>query len=510
MVIPFTDRVSLKAVLIFASFVFLLQQLEHTDSTFSLLTATFVVLSALAYNAAGGISYPSGAYIFFNALLTAIVGLTWKLFLGEPGESYLHAPNKTLLAYCAGMVVMGSAAALSHRLRSRRALLPTLDIDTMRYAALGCFLVGAIVQFVTTRFIGQVGTISSALHQLNYLPRLAIIFATVYQMSKSGGKSSTNWIVWLSGGLMLFYGLLDFSKEGIFTPLVTWLLTAILYRYKFTWKQIAALIVFFALAQFVLVPFSQYGRRSRNTSTSQAQSAQAAIEYLRDPFGTREAYLEDLEASEYQSGPHLYSTPQGFVDRLNMITFDDALIARTDEGYQYGLLPIWAAYGNIVPHFLWKDKPFLTFGNEFAHEIGLLQEDDNSTGISFSPIGDLYHEATWLGILALFPPIIFLYFFITDSLTGSVRDSPFALLPIAVAAHVAPEGMIGAAIYLQTYGAVLMIVIAYLAKHVLARVTRLAMGGDRVRVLRTRDFILGTRPSAVPVQAVPTPGPRLK
>ena len=46
--------------------------------------------------------YPSGSFIFFNAMLTCIVGLTYKLFLGEPGNSNLRDPVSTMLAYCAG------------------------------------------------------------------------------------------------------------------------------------------------------------------------------------------------------------------------------------------------------------------------------------------------------------------------------------------------------------------------------------------------------------------------
>jgi hypothetical protein len=98
--------------------------------------------------------------------------------------------------------------------------------------------------------------------------------------------------------------------------------------------------------------------------------------------------------------------------------------------------------------------------------------------------------------------VIFLFFLITDSLTGSVRDSPYAMLPIALTAHAAPEGMLTGAIYLQTYGAMLLIIVAFSSKYVLARFTRLTLGGDRVRVLRTRDFILGSRQ----VRPVPQPG----
>jgi hypothetical protein len=476
----------------FSVLLFIAQVLEHTDLTFAFLLFCFINISAAAYNAARGLIYPSGAYIFFNALLTCIVGLTYKVFLNEPGESNLLAPNKTMLAYCVLMIVAGFCAALSHRLRPKRVLLPLIDYSTMRYAAIGCGLVGAMVQVYSIRGLAQEGSFSTALHQLNYLPSMGIVFATIYEIHKSAGKRSTNWIVYFAGSVIFFYGFISFSKEGLFAPFITWFLTAFLYGFKFRRKQILILLGFVAVAQFIFVPFAQYGRRSRATGANQELStAEIAIGYLTHPLETRRLYLDQLEEVDISGAPHLYKNVQGFADRLNMISYDDALIAYTDRGAVYGLTPTYNAYLNAIPHFIWKDKPDIAYGNTYAHEIGVLAEDDYSTGISFSPVGDAYHEATWFGLLFVWPVVIFLYFFITDSLTGNLRQSPYAMLPISLAAHFAPEGSMTSAIYMQTTGAALLIIIAFLCKSVLAYGMRVGLGGERVRVLRTRDFILG-------------------
>jgi hypothetical protein len=424
--------------------------------------------------------------------------------LRDPGQTNLASPNTTLLAYCLGMALMGFAAMASHRLRPRRALLPNLEVANMRYAALGCLLAGTLVQLLTTKSQGESGTFASALHQLNYLPRMAMIFATLYELDKSKGKSATNWMVWLAGAFIFGYGILDYSKEGLFAAPVTWLLTCVLYRFNFRWKHIATMVFFALFAQIVLVPFSQYGRRSRvNETTTQAMALQSAFEYLKDPLGTRNAYLDELSTLDLSDGPHLFSTNQPSLERLSMFSPDDALISYTLKGNTYGLLPTFATYANVIPRVLWKDKPIVGYGNTYAHEVGILtNDDDTTTGISFSPVADAFHEASWFGLAVIFPVVIFLYFFVTDSLTGSVRDSPYALLPIALGAHAAPEGMMAGAIYLQTYGAMLLIIIAFLAKNLLARITRLTMGGDRVRVFRTRDFILGQRDT----RPIPQPG----
>ncbi len=244
MVIPFTDRIRPAPVIIFTIVLFLIQRLEHTDLTFALLTGAFILLSSIAYNLGGGLSSPRRRLHLLNATLTAIVGLVYKLFLGEPGESNLFEPNVTMSAYCVSMAGMAIAAALSRDLRPKRPLLPNLDVETMRYAALGCLVVGALVQYRTIRYIGEAGSVSSALHQLNYLPRMALIFGTIYQLAKTNGKSSTNWIVWAAGLFMFFYGVIGFTKEGMFESVVTWFLTCVLYRFNFKWKQIAICGVF--------------------------------------------------------------------------------------------------------------------------------------------------------------------------------------------------------------------------------------------------------------------------
>ncbi len=510
MALTFIDRVPIKYVTGFSILLFVAQVLEHTNLTFAFLTFLFVNLSGVAYNAARGLVYPSGAFVFFNALLTAIFGLTYKIFVNEPGESNLLVPNETMLAYCVFMAVTGLCAALSHRLRPRRILLPLIDYPTMRYAALGCFVVGTIVQITSFRGISQEGSISTALHQLNYLPSMGIVFATIYEIHRSGGKRSANWIVYLSGSVIFAYGILSFSKEGLFAPFVTWFLTAFLYGYKFRWRQLTALALFALVAQFIFVPFSQYGRRSRATEANQElNTVGLAIGYLSHPIETRKLYLEQLDEADVNLGPHLYNNFQGFADRLNMISFDDAIMAYTDEGNLFGLTPTYFSYFNVIPHFIWKNKPTVAFGNVYAHELGLLSDEDFSTGISFSPVGDAYHEATWFGILAVWPVVIFLFFFITDSLTGSLRQSPYAMLPVSLAAHFAAEGSMSGVIYMQTTGAALLIIIAFLSRSVLANAMRVAMGGERVRVLRTRDFILGSR-TARSTPAVPSPGSPLK
>src|SRR5258707_11668500 len=113
-----------------------------------------------------------------------------------------------------------------------------------------------------------------------------------------------------------------------------------------------------------------------------------------------------------------------------MISIDDALIHRTDQFGVFGIMPMVQAFQNLVPHFIWKDKPSLQLGNVLAHEVGILGEADESTGVSFSSTSSAFHLMGWKGVLFLAPAIWFLLFLVFDSLCGDIRTAPWGLLVI--------------------------------------------------------------------------------
>jgi hypothetical protein len=168
---------------------------------------------------------------------------------------------------------------------------------------------------------------------------------------------------------------------------------------------------------------------------------------------------------------HYYNQSHGLFDRLQMISWDDALIDTTEQGHVYGLSPVLFSFVNVVPHFLWKDKPTIPLGNIYSHEIGnahrARDSDDTSTGISFSPTGDAFHEARWLGVLVVAPLLWLLCFVGMDWLCGDTRRSPWGLLMIASCAHVAPEGLLRGPIVLVTYASFAVWLSAFLATYIL-------------------------------------------
>lgn len=471
--LPIPERFSTRAAVIFVLLLFLGQQIAGTDIAFSLLTALYVVLFVIGFNLGGGLLYPSGAFIFFNGVLTAIFGLTYKVFRMEPGEKYLFSGDKSMLVYCGGMFSMVVAVALNRKLRPKRGLLGGIASGkAVKHAAIGFLVVGAVIESLTWKTTE--GSFASAFQQINHFIPMAIVLAVIHEIQRSNGRRSTNWVVYAGGLLMLSEGLLRFSKEGMFTGPVTWLVTVIAMGYNFTRRQIVVCGLGAFLMMYYLVPYSQYVR-NYNTGTTSGNFT-TAVQFLGNLGETRSLYLSTLEEHDTTGEPHLYGTPQGFFDRLNMFAFDDALINYTDQGNVFGLLPTYSSYINIVPHFIWKDKPAFLFGNVFGREIGVIPDEDETTGISFSPTGDAYHEATWFGVLVVWPMVAFLFFFLTDSLTGSAREAPWALLPIILVSHQAPEGTMSGTIFLSTYGIVALLALVGFAKYLLPLLSSIIPG----------------------------------
>ena len=457
--IPFPERVPIDRVALFAVALFVIQWVEGTALYFRFGCAAFILVAAFAFNTAGGLARASGAYVFFYSILVVIIGVSYKAALGEPGQSNLLDPRKTIAVYVGGITAMLAAVIVSSRVRRKTGLLENLLKEPQMYrACIGCMAFGV---FGGSIFGLLGGALASAFTQLNLLIPLGIIIGTMCEIRRSGGTRSINLPILVAGiYFFLFFGLLGLSKEGMLLPAVCWLFPVSALRFRLSTLQLAAILAAGFIVFYYLVPYSQYGRSQVEENMSQSQRIALAVKLLEHPEQTRRTY-EEVETSgglnEY------YNTPQGFWDRLQFISVDDRLIDLTDHGHVFGTLPLKAELLNAIPHVLWPDKPLNSFGNIYAHELGALSPEDVSTGISFSPTAEAYHMNTWVGVLVIAPLIWFLFFVVYDSLFGDLRASPWGLLVIAMLSHAAPEGALTGVIHLLTFGTEILIFCAVFA-----------------------------------------------
>lgn len=486
MQIPLPTRFHHKPVIIFASLFFLIQQAQGTELSFSLICVLYITIFTISFNVAGGLAYPSGAFIFFNGMLTCLVGLLYKAFLGEAAQTLLLSPDKTMGVYCAGMFGLGAVAFACRRLLPKSGVLsgwvPQAHLPRV---AVGCFMLGTALSLFGALLPPRLG---SALAQLNYFNEMAILLSTYYEVRSSDGIRSSNWVTWVSGSEIFAMGIFSFSKEAMFTPIFAWLLPCILLRFNFSARQLMGLACAVGFSLFYLVPYSQYGRTKFIYDASFSANAETSLELMSNLGDTRRRYVASISSlSDYTDVPKYYQGDQGLFDRLQMLSFDDALIHETDDRGVIGMYPTYLDYVNLIPHVFYPDKPSVRWGNVYAHEIGLLARNDDSTGVSFSPTADAYHQARWKGVLLLLPGAAFLLFIFNDWISGDVGRSPWGLILIAIFAHSAPEGLLIRTIYLTLYGPILMLVVATAA----GRVFPIIMALFVKRKERHNDYVLG-------------------
>src|ERR1700730_4545059 len=317
--LPFPTRIPFPLALLGATIIAGLQLLQGTTPEFTMYAFIFIVLSAVTFNLAGGFTRPSGSYVFFYAFLVVIVGLITKAYLGEPADSNLRSPILTMKVHAGGITAMLMAVLLSRRFTRKRAILGNiLKFKDMRNAAIGCAVVG-LLDFLAEGLIPhKSGGILTAFAQVNRFMPMAVILSTAYAIRSSNGKSAISPLVLFVLAANLSMGLFGFSKEGIFAPVLCWIVVACSLRLQVRVYQIVVASFFIFLMVYYLVPYSQYGRNL--VSTEQSFSERVAISYdlFTSPGRVREDYLQTKREVDQSEGLQYFNDSQGFFDRLQM------------------------------------------------------------------------------------------------------------------------------------------------------------------------------------------------
>jgi len=421
------------------------------------------VVSVLAFNHAGGFSRPSGVYIFWFAVLAVIFGVVAKVFYGEPGQSNLRVPQTTMTVYICSMLMMWLSAAISRKLTWNSpglALVLGANHINLRYSAAGCMAVGFLL-VVANLFMSQnPGSALAALNQINYFLPLGIILGTIDVIQTSHGRRSTNYLILLAMTFSFLLGVVQFSKQGMFTPFVAWLLAAFQMRLRLRPIHYVSMAAFAIVSVTVLSPLS-YGRDDVFPGMSLEAKFQLAEVLVQNVKQVRQDLYDDqVKALENGGQAGYYNQPEGLIDRLSMVPNDDALIAFTQQGHVLGYSPIEANFENWIPHFLTPNKEKMNDvggGNYYEHEMGNIPVNDTTTGISFSPAAEAFHLGGWAGIFLVMPLILTMFFIVFDFLLGDMRRHAFGLLVILLFGHLAPELGILGPIYETLFGSIAVV-----------------------------------------------------
>lgn len=471
--LPFPTRISVQRTFVFAAVVFIIQLLQHTDLTFAALFFAFVMLSLITFNTAGGFSRASGAYIFWFAMLTCIVGVLWKIVVNEPGDSNLTSPTITLATYVVSMMTMLGAVQISRKVTRGTPSLSTMmhsDRLNLGHAALGCAVADQLIAWSNRYLPHGNGSLANILNQENVFLPVCILLGTIHTIRTSGGRRSVNLLTFAaSANMFIGGGLVSYSKQAMFTPLVCWGAAAASQRYRVRPWQVLLLIAFAIFSVELLSPLSQVARAIVPENAGYSERLALSVDLLTHPKTLRAQYLGTTDESTPVTGwaAGYYDSPQGLLDRLNILKADDRLNTYTLQGNTVGKMKTLYYFIDWIPHVILPNKEALmppgvsNAGNYYAHQVGMLAPDDFSTGISFSPSAEAFHMDTWEGIVIVGAFVWTLLFIVVDLICGDLRNSPIGLFALVAFAHVAPESLIGNLIYFiffQDLGIVIAIV----------------------------------------------------
>lgn len=506
--LPFPIRIPVEKTLIFAGAVFAVQLIQHTDPVFAGLFFIFIMASVITFNAAGGLSRASGAYVFWFALLTCIVGGLWKIVLNEPGDSNLASPTITLATYVVSMMAIFAALQISHRFtRKTRGLSNLMHADRINlgHAALGCFIANQSVAWANEYLPHGNGSLVNILNQENFFLPVCILLGTIHTIRTTDGRRSVSLLTFTAMGLIfVFGGLIGYSKQGMFTPIVCWGVAASSQRYRVRIWQMILLAAFAVYSVEILTPLSEVGRAVIAENAGPWERLMLSANLLSHPTALRREYLDAMGTpNEGGEGPGFaagyFDTPQGLLDRLNMIRADDRLVTYTLQGHTVGKSRVVYYFLNWFPHFILPNKEsffppgIVNAGNYYAHQVGgLLSPDDFYTGISFSPSAEAFHMDEWEGIVIVGGFVWMVLFIVVDFVCGDLRNSPIGLLAVVAFAHFAPESLIGNLVWYIFFGDVGIVMAILFCTYFAPIIGQLLSGPQDPRIARLEALPMST------------------
>ncbi|HLI77082.1 MAG TPA: hypothetical protein VKV02_09060 [Acidobacteriaceae bacterium] len=481
------ERIPPGKVLLFSSLLMLVELIEGTDPTYAVLVFCYFMLSVFAFNIAGGFTRPSGAYVFFYSTLVAGVGTVYKALLGQAADTHLASPRLVMGVYVGTVAALLMGAYLARKIAITREgvagvmHVPKIDLNT---SALGCFVIVLFINNAYWIFPAGSGSIMHAILMVNYFLPLGILLGTIAAVRNSNGRNSVSALTATALIYSTYTGMVTFSKQGMFTPFVCWIMGLAWSRFRLRLVHIIAIIAFAIVAQEFMTPLANVGRVDNVTGTEQERVA-ITEHYLLHPLLLKRINKERVAG---YSGLEIwyYGSPQGIFDRLTMLPNDSQLIDFTAHDHFFGYLPLFVYIQNWVPHIINPNKVDASTvgGNRYAHEMGQLADEDSTTGISFSPSAESFHMGGWICVLLVQPLVFLLLFAVTDSVCGDLRVQPWGLLPLLLFSHVAPEQLLGGSINYVWLGNVGTIFAIFVCGYVTPVFGRLLKGRDRAPVWR--------------------------
>lgn len=201
----------------------------------------------------------------------------------------------------------------------------------------------------------------------------------------------TRWLIIavLSTACLLYLGIFSGSKWGLVKPVL--IVAIAIYGAR---QRISALaiLVFMAFYYFIAYPFVSIFRITYDFGNlSKFDAISKSLEY----FLSLDWAYQDRTLSAGGSGSEAFSSlGRGLLEIVAQAV--DKTGSAVD--FLYGETYL-SGFSQLVPRFLWPDKPALNVGNEIGRQYGQIPSSDLVTSISPSQVGELYMNFAFLGVV---------------------------------------------------------------------------------------------------------------
>lgn len=247
-----------------------------------------------------------------------------------------------------------------------------------------------------------------SLGQLTTVISLAIAFILYFSFLKYGDSRYKKWkiIAWIVFCFEFFYAFFASERFLAIIPIVVYLMIRQYVYERSFWRPILAAI----LVVFILMPVMNFYKVPENFFHSYMFGGKSnnSLEISK--------FVLDSSVGRVSQYPVLYRT---FNSHLKFLYGED-------------LLNFFVSLG--PPRFIWKNKPIINpDGNVLARDVGLLPENDKTTTIGFTVLGDWYINFGLLGIVLgmLFMGFIFGIFY-----SLLIKNSPHSFIGLTIYAMI--------------------------------------------------------------------------
>ena len=386
---------------------------------FAGLTVLFLAIMGFAIQALGGVATLFGVAFATLAAQHIVVSQVIKAYMGQSPDSRLDAPIMTMLVYCVAACGYLAAAKLHQKFKFRGGkplFAPTVDPQLLaRMAIAAAVLTGVRWAFSLggdTEEGFSTGGILGLVRQLNILDLLAPACATASIVVASRGKRFFGWLTMITIAGPLLFGLVGGHRAGFINPIVTIVITAWAFGFRYRIRHVAFMAFAAWFFVFVFSPFAIAIRsvaRTGNFVNDLNLSINAFFERTADQASG------DVEEDRRKTSPEIMATryfgvqdyaASTLLERFAMIKPTDSITKATLEEGTTEFATITPGFLMSVPSFILPDKPIISTGNMIAHRVpGWVGAEDYHTQITFGIVADSFGSFGWYGAFAI-PMII--------------------------------------------------------------------------------------------------------